>query len=366
MSSVYERLRERIDEYSVGFIASASGVEVRILQRLFTEEEAEVYLALTRRLEPVRIIAAKLGYEAATTAHVLKTMTQKGHTFPATYNGEKHYAAAPFMHGFFEHQVFRKDKDKELPALFEEYFKTGFIPKKASLRTIPIHMEAGPDLPVAPYDDVKKIILSKDRIAVFPCACNYQTASVGMKCDRPHDMCLAFDFYAEYLLNEIGFGRWITQQEALQILDEAETEGLVHQTGGDISNTECICNCCPDCCTILRHVRLLPNPARYKSSNYSLSHAGASCTHCFTCLGRCPMNALSTEGDNVIINRDRCIGCGLCTTTCPGDAMRLGIRDEKSLRRPPTTFDFMRSSLDLKREMEERAAEAPDDLRDRK
>ena len=353
MSDIYERLRDRIDQYSVGFIATASGVELKILKRLFTEEEASAYLALTRTPEPVSAIAKRLGKDADETGRILGRMTEKGHTFPATHDGEKFYAAAPFMHGFFEHQVFRKVKDPELPALFEEYFQTGFIPRTRSLRTVPIHMKATPETPVAPYDDVKKIIMSKERIGVFPCACHFQTASVGMKCDRPHDMCLAFDFYAEYLLDEIGFGRMITREEALEILDEAEAAGLVHQTGGNNRNTECICNCCPDCCTILRQVKLLPNPARYKKSNYELTHDEGSCRHCGTCLGRCPMQALSADDGNktVAVDRDRCIGCGLCTTTCESGALTLKIRDENDLRTPPTNFDFMRCSLDLWKEM---------------
>jgi Fe-S-cluster-containing hydrogenase component 2 len=357
MGTIYETLRDRIDQYSVGFIATASGVELKILQRLFTEEEAATYLALTRRPEPLSVIAGRLGKSVDEVAGTLKRMTEKGHTFPATHGNEKYYAAAPFMHGFFEHQVFRKDKDKELPALFEEYFQIGFIPRTKSLRTVPIHMNATPETPVASYDDVRRIIMTKERIGVFPCACNFQTAAVGKKCDRPHDMCLAFDFYAEYLLDEIGFGRMITREEALNILDAAEEAGLVHQTGGDKRNTECICNCCPDCCTILRQVKLLPNPARYKSSNYVLTYTGDSCRHCRVCLGRCPMQALSADDDAVVIDRDRCIGCGLCTTTCEGGSLKLKIKDEKDLRTPPTTFDFMRSSIDLWREMRETGAD---------
>ncbi|HOD72527.1 MAG TPA: 4Fe-4S binding protein [Deltaproteobacteria bacterium] len=359
MSTIYETLRDRIDQYSVGFIATASGVELKILQRLFTEEEAETYLALTRKPEPVSVIAGRLGKSVEETAAVLGRMTEKGHTFPATHNGTKFYAAAPFMHGFFEHQVFRKNKDRDLPALFEEYFQTGFIPRTRSLRTVPIHMEATPETPIAPYDDVRRIIMTKERIGLFPCACNFQTASLGRKCDRPHDMCLAFDFYAEYLLDEIGFGRTITREEALKILDEAEAAGLVHQTGGDKRNTECICNCCPDCCTILRQVKLLPNPARYKSSNYVLTYAQDACKHCRVCLGRCPMQALSMSGDEepLNVNRDRCIGCGLCTTTCGGGALKLAVKDEKDRRTPPTTFDFMRCSLDLWKEIREAAGD---------
>ena len=348
---IYEQLRECIDRYSVGFVATPSRVELKILKRLFTEDEAAVYIALTRQLEPVVTIAARLGREPAETAAILKRMTEKGHTFPATRNGLKYYAAAPFMHGFFEHQFIRPDKDKELSQLIEEYLMNGFFPQTHTLRTVPIHLEISVDRPVAPYDDVKRIILAKERIGVFPCACNFQTASVGMHCKRPHDMCLGFDFYAEYAIEERGAGRWITQAEALNILDAAEDAGLVHHTGGDKVNTECICNCCPDCCTILRGLKRLPNPALFLSSNYYCSINPDDCTQCGLCIERCPMGALAIDDSAVAINRDRCIGCGLCTTTCAPAALTLSIKPEQQRHGALSTSTFMRSSLDYYKDL---------------
>ena len=351
MDNIYEQLRDCIDKYSVGFVAAQSGVELKILKRLFTEDEAAVYIALTRQLESVSKIALRMGREQAEIAAILNRMTEKGHTFPATRNGIKYYAAAPFMHGFFEHQFIRPDKDRELSQLIEDYLMNGFFPKTHTLRTVPIHMEVIPERPVAPYDDVKQIILSKERIGVFPCACNFQTASVGMHCKRPHDMCLGFDFYAEYAIEERGAGRWITQAEALFILDAAEEAGLVHHTGGDKGNTECICNCCPDCCTILRGLKRLPNPALLLSSNYYCSIDPTACTQCGLCIERCPMGALTIDATAVAVNRERCIGCGLCTTSCPTAALTLLIKPEQERRGPPKVSTFMRSSLDYYKDL---------------
>lgn len=50
-SKVYYNLREQLDQYSVGFPATESGVEMRILERLFTEEDAAMYLKLSMMLE---------------------------------------------------------------------------------------------------------------------------------------------------------------------------------------------------------------------------------------------------------------------------------------------------------------------------
>ena len=57
---VYRRLQKHIDELPVGYPATESGVELRILRRLFTPEEAEVALALSAIPETVEKIQHRL------------------------------------------------------------------------------------------------------------------------------------------------------------------------------------------------------------------------------------------------------------------------------------------------------------------
>ncbi|MGE5405909.1 MAG: 4Fe-4S binding protein [Candidatus Saccharibacteria bacterium] len=353
MSNIYQQLRERIDQYSVGMAATESGKELKILQRLFTEEEARIYLIMTRSLESAQTIASRAGINAEHAANILNQMTEKGLTFPLSRDGVRYYAAAPLMHGFFEHQVFRKKADSDLPKLLEDYLLDGFVPKTFSLRTVPVKVNIDANLPVLPYDDVKRIIEGKNKIGLFKCACSYQVEQVGKGCGRSHEMCIAFDFYAEYVIEEMKFGRYITQEEALQILDEAEAMGLVHQTGGDTRNCECICNCCPECCTILRRLKLLPAPGQLKSSNYMVVFDAGQCDQCLTCIDRCPMAAIIEDGGLPILKQERCIGCGLCTTTCPTGAKSLRAKPQGDIKPPPETFTFMRSTIDLERELAE-------------
>ena len=40
-------------------------------------------------------------------------------------------------------------------------------------------------------------------------------------------------------------------------------------------------------------------------------------------IDRCQMGALSPDGDRVAYDADRCIGCGLCVSTCPSGALTL-------------------------------------------
>ena len=59
-ADVYRRLQQRLDELPVGYPATESGVELRILRRLFTPEEAEVALVLSAIPESVETIQRRL------------------------------------------------------------------------------------------------------------------------------------------------------------------------------------------------------------------------------------------------------------------------------------------------------------------
>lgn len=346
---IYQRLRERIDQYALGFPATPSGVEIKLLQHLFTEEEAKLYLHLSRRLEPVTAIAERAGRSASQTEAMLAAMTAKGTTFPKISDGRKFYAAAPFMHGFFENNAWMQE-DRELAQLMEAYLTGGFKAKGKALRTVPVNASLKEPKTVMLFDDVVKIVKSKERIGVMPCPCAKHLRTMGNHhCERPDEVCLGFDFYAEYCIEGLGVGRWIDQEEALAILEKADRAGLVHQTGGTSLSTECLCNCCPDCCSSLRLIKQLPAPSRVAGTNYHACLDEDACVRCEACLERCPMDALTMTGDGVRVNGARCIGCGLCSTGCPYGAIVLTRKEEDRLTTPPPPekYIFMKSSKDF-------------------
>ncbi len=55
-ADIYRRLQQQLDQYSMGFPETASGIEIRILQYLFTEQEAQVFSVLTPMLETARAV----------------------------------------------------------------------------------------------------------------------------------------------------------------------------------------------------------------------------------------------------------------------------------------------------------------------
>ncbi len=350
---IYQRLRERLDEYALGFPATKSGVEIKLLQRMFTEKEAEIYLSLSRGLEPANVIAERAGYSVEEATELLESMTAKGATLPTKRDGIRLYSAAPFMHGFYENNAWMQD-DKELAELMDAYLLGGFQARGKALRTIPVNASIKDERSVALFDDVIKIIESKERIGVMPCPCNMHMQVLGSECERPREVCIGFDFYAEYCIEGLGMGRWIDREEALEIVKKADAAGLVHQTGGDTMSTECVCNCCPDCCTSLRTIKLYAAPAKIAGSNYHAQLSEDDCTQCETCVGRCPMGALTMGDDALSLNLDRCIGCGLCTTGCPVGAITLVQKDPERLTGPlpPGKAIFMRPSRDFEEDIQ--------------
>jgi Fe-S-cluster-containing hydrogenase component 2 len=49
------------------------------------------------------------------------------------------------------------------------------------------------------------------------------------------------------------------------------------------------------------------------------------------------MEAIDIVEEKAVINLNRCIGCGLCISTCPSDAMRLVKKSEDQQYVPPET-----------------------------
>ncbi|MFX1340874.1 MAG: hypothetical protein ACFFDK_19850 [Promethearchaeota archaeon] len=50
---VYRELQQHLDKFPVGFPATESGAEIRILKHLFTPEEAKIATRLNDKFEPV-------------------------------------------------------------------------------------------------------------------------------------------------------------------------------------------------------------------------------------------------------------------------------------------------------------------------
>jgi len=338
MENVYEKLRARLDDLATGYPATQSGIEMRLLKRLFTEEEAELYLEMSPFLEAPRDVAKRLNRDVDELEPILERMAQKGQLFRKRNTDRVRYSAVPYVVGIFEHQLGRMDKG--FARDHEEYFETAFGKtiqsfKTPVLRTIPINQQLVADYPVAPFEDVLQIIENQKKIAIAPCVCRTTTKLAGKECDKPVENCFSFGSHAEYYV-ENGMGRFITVDEAKQIVKQNEAAGLVMQPFNS-QKIGGMCSCCGDCCGVLRSLKMHPSPAEMVQSNYFARVDEDECTGCETCLERCQMDAIAVVDGLAGIDLVRCIGCGLCVTTCPVDAIELVKKPDDELYQPPKT-----------------------------
>ena len=197
MDNIYEKLRARLDELATGYPATESKVEIRILERLFTEEEAELYLQLSPFLEKPKDVAKRLNRDADELATMMEQMAQKGLLFRKRKGDLVRYSAVPYVVGIFEFQL--KRMDEGFARDHEEYFETAFGRtiqsfKTPVLRTVPINRELVANYPVAPFEDVLQIIENQEKIAVSPCVCRVTAHLVGKGCDKSQENCFFFRF----------------------------------------------------------------------------------------------------------------------------------------------------------------------------
>jgi len=346
--SIYEALAAHLDRLPAGFPKTPSGVEMRILRRLFTPEEAALAQLLTLRPETVEGIAARTSNVAEELKPQLEAMAKKGLISRHRKGDQVRYMAAQFVIGIWEYHVndltpeLIEDLNEYVPYFFEESNRL----KTPQLRTIPIAAALPLEQKIMGYEIAREIVMEQEEILVAPCICRKERQIMGEGCNRPQETCLVFGSGAQYYL-ENGLGRRIDHEEALCILEEAEKHGLVLQPS-NAQKVVNICTCCGCCCQILKNLKRLPNPAEHVASNYYATVDQDLCTACGVCIERCQMDAIELE-ETAHIQRNRCIGCGLCVPTCPEDAVSLMAKPEGERCTPPTHFHETYKKIALER-----------------
>ena len=325
----YYRLREFLDQFPLGFPATGTGVEIEILKRLFTEEEAKAAVLLTPFPEEASPIAERAAMEPGAFAELLDEMSRKGLVFRVHRVGKTLYNSAPFMIGLYEYSV--KKIDRELAALYGEYYETAYMDEMGAsnvpgFKVLPIGENIESEVVLYPFMNLIEDVRAARKISVAECICRKEARLVGKGCDGPMNTCLSFGAAAEYYI-ENGIGREVTADEAIAILEEADRAGLVH-AGTNTTHLSNLCNCCPCCCASMKGITTRGHDKhKYLNALFEAVVDEEACTGCEECLERCPVGAITVSG-SAVVARDLCLGCGLCAGTCSGDAITLRARED--------------------------------------
>jgi Fe-S-cluster-containing hydrogenase component 2 len=332
---VYEHLAQALNELPEGFPRTETGVELKILMKMYSTVEAHLGSYMSHNMDTLSVIAARVGVPEKEIAQQLDAMMEKGKVWGRKFENEGlwKYRLAPFIPGSYEEYIVAT-RDEEMLHLMTHYADEGglgiMVPIPALQRVIPSRKAIGPD-EILPYDDVKKLILKAKSFSLFDCTCRVGRDMKGdRKCDFPIHNCLQM-YYEERAPGP----NTISREKALDLLDEAEDVGLVHTGTNYIDEMHWICNCCGCCCNLIRNLVEIGLDGALARANYYAVIETNSCVGCETCLDRCPVDAICIDDQFSAIDRNRCIGCGLCVTGCPADALALRRKPDAEIEDPP-------------------------------
>ncbi len=320
---VYNQLRKLLDTLPSGFPETEDKTEIKLLKKIFTEEEASIMLHIKLKWEAAAAIAERSGDDPKELEDKLWDMHNRGEIAAVNLGGVKLFKLVPYIIGIFEFQLNRMDD--EFVKLSEHYMKEAYGPvigehDPSFMRVLPIEQDVPDQSVIEPYESLKWHIENAKAWAVGDCICKKEKAMLGKGCDNPMEVCLSIapieNFYDNYF-----WGRPISKEEAFKIMDTAEEAGLVHMTQNTRKGQYIICNCCECCCGMLRVFNELNKVNAVSASRYFARVDENLCSACGICLDRCQVKAIDLE-DSAEIN-ERCIGCGLCVSTCPVEAITM-------------------------------------------
>ncbi len=296
------------------------------LASIVTDDEADVAIACGLRKERnTAYLARKTGKSEEEVDRLAQHLAWIG-VFRWTIDPEtkeNRYFMQIFAPGIMEMLVNNQElleTHPEVGRAFEEYTRirmqtmSPLIPSGYGLmRVVPVESAIKDNPEAHDFEKLSYYLNKYDTFSVSPCSCRASRTSINDGCGHlAEEMCIQMGKGAEHYIRT-GRARAITREEALEIIQRAEANGLMH----DIPNIEeagdsaAICNCCACACFGLR-VGLMFGARDAIRSNYVAEVDEAKCVACAQCVEVCPANALK-------------LGQKLCTTadTSPSTYVKL-------------------------------------------
>ena len=241
--AIYRRLATRVNEIPNGFPATESGVELRLLAKMFTPDEAALASVMRLTSEPADGIALRADVDEKVAFGHLQAMAVKGLIMRRTSEDGVAFSLKPFIVGFYEAWLPRMDE--EYAALFEAYFqetRAGILRDGPSVhRVIPVEVAIPFEVEIFPYERATAMLDRAKSWGVRDCICRVQKRLIGEACDHPVENCLILA-PVENAFEGSQDIRPLTKEEALVVLREAEEAGLIHSSGNYRRGNSYICN----------------------------------------------------------------------------------------------------------------------------
>ena len=301
---------------------------------------------MSRTFEAVETIAERTGVNTDEAQERLTQMRGLALVKQRDVNGVEMYRLGPFIIGWYEAYISRIRDDREFAELFEKYIAEGggeriLSPRPGILGVVPVRGSLPKNL-LQPYEDIDAHFERHERFFVGECVCMIERNLIDKSCDRTLRRCAFVGTPADTPLSESILDR----EQAKALFTELEKQGHVHlgfygfsSNVGSPQFTGC-CNCCGCCCGILRGTNDMGLDEGPQRSNYRASFVLTNCSACGDCVEICQVNAITIDQEGMpVLNRDRCIGCGLCVIHCSTESVRLEPVSEEEWFHLPANVD---------------------------
>jgi Pyruvate/2-oxoacid:ferredoxin oxidoreductase delta subunit len=343
----YKSLARKLDSLPEGFPETPDGAELRILEHLFSPQEAELASKLRLKLENAREIQDRIGGDFKTIKNMLKGMSRKGLIRMGKAEvGGLGFGLMPFVVGIYELQT--GNMDAALAKLFEDYYQQAFVQmtevEPKFHRVIPVGETIRNDMSIEPFENAATIIENAKAWGVTECICRQQKALIGDPCDHPLDVCMTFSQRHGAYDNSSAV-KALTKEEAYETLKRASDAGLVHSVSNNLEAdsfiSHYICNCCTCSCGILRGISEKGMSNVIARSAFVCNVDPDLCTGCDLCIEYCQFDALSLSPEDLFvqINQTKCVGCGVCIPKCPEEGLSMIRRPENEVLPIPPTHE---------------------------
>lgn len=343
MQDLYNRLAVHMEHLTMGYPYTEELID--LLKEMFSPAEAQVALAIPNDLAPLQVvslenISARADLPLPAVAEALESMSARNILFTApAKDGSTGYALLQV--GFGLPQTFfwagKEDETaKRMAKLILNYFKVpvtqkvyGGAPTKSfkyspASKSIEIPMQG-----VMPNEQIGPIVDAASKIAVAHCPCRMSAKILG-RTDCPHslEVCVKYDELAEFVIDK-GLAREISKDEAHQIMENSEKEGLVHMVDNAQGQIKHTCNCCGHYCWNVGILRRRKIPRDQLMAVYFIRETElGECIGCGACADICPVDAVKMVEDKPQVDQDWCIGCGVCAIQCPANVISIKRRLE--------------------------------------
>ena len=140
----------------------------------------------------------------------------------------------------------------------------------------------------------------------------------------------------------------------MNILEEADREGLVHSINNAQSEVYYVCNCCTCSCGVLRGMVEYGSENSIARSDFYAQANEDQCTGCEACIERCHFKAMTMLGGVCTVDTNQCYGCGLCITACEFEALSLVQKNRENIVAPPVDDAAWRKLREASRKKDNR------------